>query len=378
MQVLEATFGGTRKYLLDLAYNLPEDRFAQHLVVSTLRDPGFAEDVQRLRDFGHTVTVVPMRRQISPGSDLAGYRRIRALVKSWQPDIVHSHSSKAGFLARMAASGLPVAALYTPHCFAFQMRVSSLRRWTYLQLERFAGRRTDIVVLPSESQRELTVKAGVVPKSRTSVVPTGVAPEKMKPEKAAAEIRASLDIPSGVTVLGTVALLSQQKGHMYLLRAMTRLCENRDIVLLLAGDGPLRKSLQELADRLKVTECVRFLGYRDDIPNLLGALDLFVLPSLWEGLPYALLEAMAAKVPVVTTDIPGNSDIVDGSTTGWLAPPADSDGLAKVIMQALSDPGEMHRRVQQGYDRILAGHTLSHMIDGYIELYAGAGEKSGW
>ncbi len=378
MQVLEATFGGTRKYLLDLAYHLPEDRFSQHLVVSTLRDPGFARDVQRLREFGHTVTVVQMRRQISPGSDIAAFRQIRGLIKSWEPDVVHSHSSKAGFVARMAAAGLPVASLYTPHCFAFQMRLSSVRRWMYLQLERFAGRHTDLLVLPSQSQQELAVSARVVPRSKTRVVPTGVAPEKLKPNRTATQVRQSLDIPADATVLGTVALLSQQKGHKYLLQALPGLCQDRDIVLLLAGDGPLQQPLKQLAARLSVAECVRFLGYREDIPELLAALDLFVLPSLWEGLPYALLEAMAAKVPVVTTDIPGNNDLVDGATTGWLAAAGDAEGLAAAITEALSDTDEKHRRAHAGYDRILAGHTLSHMINGYIELYSSAGEKSGW
>lgn len=378
MQVLEATWGGTRKYLLDLAYGLPRQRFDQHLVVSTLRDPGFTEEIDALREYGHEVTVVPMRREISPISDLRAFLKIRKLISTWHPHVVHSHSSKAGFLARMAGIGMPAVILYTPHCFAFQMRLSSVRRAMYLYLERFAGRFTDLLVLPSESQRQVAIAAGVVPAAKTSVVPTGIDPEAMEPTTSPAQMREQLDLSPDETVITTVALLSNQKGHRYLLAALRELAESHQFTALIVGDGPLEDSLRMQAQRRGLDECVRFLGHREDVANILGISDLFVLPSLWEGLPYALIEAMAAQVPVIATDISGNRALVDGSTTGWLAAPADSTALAEAIRSALDNAAQAQSRARLAKELVHREHTLQQMMDRYAQIYESAGATSDW
>ncbi len=373
MQVLEASVGGTRHYLLDLAYNLPAEHFEQHAVVSTLRDPAFAEDIQRMRAAGVQVTEVPMRRNISPRSDWECYRQIRRIIGQWRPQVIHSHSSKAGFLARMAARSARCANLYTPHCFAFQMRVGQRKQWMYRTLERLAGRHTDWLVLPCESQRQIALEARVVPPEKIAIIATGVRPGDYQSEAEAYEVRERLGVAESCLALGTVAALTPQKGHGYLLDAFAEASRDTEAVLLLAGTGEEYAALVEQAEGLGIAGKVRFLGQRDDVGDVLRALDVFVLPSLWEGLPYGLLEAMAAGVPVVTTDIPGNADLIDGRTNGWLAAPASAGSLAAALREAMSDAAERARRASAAKQLVETHYTLDGMIAGYAELYARVG-----
>lgn len=374
MQVLEATVGGTRHYLLDLAFNLPRDRFAQHLLVSTQRDPSFSSDIDRLREAGITVTVVPMLRNIHPLSDLRCYRQIMGEIRTWKPHVVHSHSSKAGFLTRLAARNCDCARLYSPHCFAFRMSGGQVRRAFYRDLERLAGRHTDLLVMPCESERKIAIAQGIVPSEKVVVIPTGLRIEDYQSPMPRDEARARLGLSSDATVIGTVGALNEQKGHVYLLEAFARLHRD-DAILLLVGEGRRRKILLELATSLGIAARVRFIGQRDDVPELLRTLDIFVLPSLWEGLPYALLEATAAGVPLVTSDIPGCADIADGTSNGWLAPARTVKPLRNALAEALSDRQEAARRAANALKLVRAKHTLEHMIDSYSELYARLGAE---
>jgi len=376
MQVLEATVGGTRRYLLDLAYNLPADQFDQHLVVSTTRDSAFEKDITRLRQNDLHVSVVPMRRKISPLSDLQAFFAIRALIRSWKPHVIHSHSSKAGFIARMAARSSRAANLYSPHCFAFQMQISPLQRLLYIQLERWAGRFTDCLVLPCPSQQHVATKARIVPADRIVVIPTGVQVSDFVSKTGTEQMRQELGIGQRQAVIGTVAALTKQKGHIYLLEAVAKVVKRSDAVLLLAGHGDKEVVLQELAQRLEIADRVQFLGQRDDIPRLLGALDLFVLPSLWEGLSYSLLEAMATGVPVVTTDISGSVDLIDGNTTGWLVQPANAPALADAIIAALANPDEARHRSQNARQLVQSQYSIENMMNKYIHLYTKAAKKA--
>ena len=371
IQVLEATVGGTRHYLLDLAFSLPPDQFHQHIIVSALRDARFRQDIERIRSAGLEVTEVPMRRNISPVSDFQCMRHIRRIIRQWRPQIVHSHSSKAGFLARVAARSLNSASLYSPHCFAFQMRFSSPRRTIYTQLERFAARYTDLFVLASETDREDAIAHGVASPRNTVIIPTGINAHDYRSRADVGDLRRALGISQFDAVIGTVAVLTPQKGHRYLLEAFAKLPDSA--VLLLAGDGPERSNLINQADALGIADRVKFLGRRDDVPDVLAAMDIFVLPSLWESLPYVLLEAMAAEVPIVATDVPGTAGLIGPDTHGWLASPADPTALADTIRRALANPRAAAEKAAAARRFVETHHSLEKMIAAYVELYQQAG-----
>jgi glycosyltransferase involved in cell wall biosynthesis len=175
-----------------------------------------------------------------------------------------------------------------------------------------------------------------------------------------------LGIPEEARLVGTVGALTPQKGLEHLVRAAATVRrEPLEAHFVIAGEGSLRGGLERLAKALGCAQTVHFLGHRPDIPELLAALDLFVLPSLWEGLPYALLEAGAAGVPIVATRVPGNLDLIRDGETGRLANPADALDLAVQIVEALGDENRaamalrLQRIVEQEYtlERMTAGHA---------------------
>lgn len=370
LHVLEATVGGTRRHVLDLCLGLPPERFQQHLVYSSLRDPQFEADAQQLHEAGIEVTSLPMRRQIEPVEDWYCFGRLRSIIRQWQPQIVHGHSAKAGFLSRLAARNLPgVCSLYNPHGFPFQMRTSPLKHRLYVALERYAARYTDGLVATCESQRTLALEHRLLPDEKITVIPNGIRTQQFSVAVDRLMLRHELGLPEQAAVIGCIAALSPQKGVQFLLQAFPAVRrETPDAHLLLVGEGVLRPSLQRLANSLHVAEAVHFAGLRSDIPQILKALDLFVLPSLWEGLPYALLEAGAAGLPVVASDIPGNHDLIEHGVTGRLVRPADAPGLAAQITGALSDPATLTQAAAL-HQLIESRYTLAHMVSAHATLY---------
>jgi glycosyltransferase involved in cell wall biosynthesis len=370
LHILEATVGGTRRHLLDLSLGLPPERFRQHLVYSSIRSPQFEADAQQLREAGLEVTSLPMRRQIEPVEDWFCLRQLKAIIRQWQPQIVHGHSAKGGFLSRLAAREMPgVCSLYNPHGFPFQMRTSPLKHRLYVALERYAARYTDGLIATCESQRALALEHRLLPDEKITVIPNGIRTEQFAVAVDRSALRRELGLPEQATVIGCIAALSPQKGVQFLVEALPEVRRKvPDAHVLLVGDGLLRPSLQRLAKSLHVAEAVHFAGLRSDVPQILKALDLFVLPSLWEGLPYALLEAGAAGLPVVATDIPGNHDVIEHGVTGRLAKPAAAADLAAQIIAALSDPATpthaaaLHRLIETRY-------TLAKMVSAHAELY---------
>lgn len=370
--VLEATVGGTRQYLMDVCLGLPRERFRQTAVVSCERDPGFVLDADRLSDAGVSVKFVPMRREISPLADLRALRGLSRFFRRHDFDVIHCHSAKAGFLGRWAArrARSRAAVAYSPHAFAFQMRAGALRRWLYLALERWAGRWTDLLITACESERSLAVAHRIVPRERTVVVPTGIDLSRFTAEGASAAFRERLGVPPQHRLVGAVGAVVAQKGHSYLVEAAQTVIERfPHTTFVIAGEGPLRRPLEERAQALGLGRRMRFLGHRDDIPDLLASLDLFVLPSLWEGLPYALLEAMAAGVPVVATDIAGVTDLIRPADTGHLTGAGSAGGLAEAMLAALEDEGASARMAARAREVVASGHSREGMLAALAEVY---------
>ena len=370
LHVLEATVGGTRRHLLDLCQNLPRERFQQHLVYSSIRSAGFESDAQRLREAGIEATPLPMRREIEPAEDWHCLQALTRIIQERQPQIVHGHSAKGGFLARLAAHRVPsVRTVYNPHGFPFQMRTSALKHHLYIHLERHAARYTDALVAACEGQKAIALQCGLLPPERISVIPNGINSDEFSVPVDREAIRRELGVPPEAPLVGTVAALSPQKGLDYLIRAAAAVRRERpETHFLLVGEGVLRGSLERLAKSLGVAEGIHFAGARTDVPRVLAALDLFVLPSLWEGLPYALLEAGAAGLPVIATDIPGNCEVIRRGETGYLAKAADALDLTVRLFEALDDPASatVAAALQQ---LVRTEYTLERMIAGHVELY---------
>ena len=207
--------------------------------------------------------------------------------------------------------------------------------------------------------------------------PSGVAPFRMADPAERLRALDGLDIPAGARLVGTMARLVWEKGLSHLLEAWREVQQaEAGAILLLAGDGPERAALEAQADSLSLHGSVRFLGMREDVAALLGSLDVFVMPSVSEGLPLALLEAMSAGLPVVATNVGGMPDALAAGAAGIIVRAADPQALSAAILRLLRDPVAASQLGEAGAARFRARYTAEAMAHAYQSLYLAAESRS--
>jgi glycosyltransferase involved in cell wall biosynthesis len=323
-----SAFGGAEQAILTLLEGLDRDRWAPTLVHHPA--PGIEPLVRGAHAIGVPTWSVP---RMDPG--LHGLARLPGFVtavRSRRPAIVHAHLTWP-LACQYALLGSWLAR--TPAVVAtVQLHVSvSLSRRVDIQ-QRLSTRFVDRYIAVSEHVRDRVVDEYRWPRDKVDVVPNSVAWRDFDPPAGSTTRAGITDDPAAPLAL-VPARLEDQKGHVHLLEAATRLPEVR---FALAGDGSRRAALEARARALGVADRVRFLGHRDDMPALLAASDIVVLPSLSEGLPIALLEAMAAGTPVIASAIGGVNELVRSGENGLLVPPRDPAALASAIRTLTSDP----------------------------------------
>ncbi len=355
-------WGGAQHVVYLLARHL-----RQHYDVSVACAPG-GQLVERLGREGVRVIAVPeFVRALHPWRDLAALVRLVRLIRQERYDIVHAHSTKAGFLGRLAArlAGVPVV-LFTAHGWAFTEGRVWWKRAALALVERFCGLLSTTLVCVSRHDHDLARRFRVASAGRLVTIRPGVDPApfgRVDPRAA----RLALGIRSG-PVVGFIGRLARPKEPLDLLEAMSRLSQG---TLLIAGAGPLRPKIERFARRHALEDRVLLLGSREDVPDLLAAMDIFVLPSRWEGLPLAVIEAMMAGLPVLATAVGGVPELVEDGVTGLLVPPRDPEALAWALARLLSDPPLRRRMGAAGREKALREFRIDRMLEETSRLYEG-------
>lgn len=372
-QVMECTIGGTRRHIRELTSGLATCGVDVTLYASAVRDPTFREDLGAIAAAGARVVELPMVRAITPRLDFAQMLRLRGAFRAERFDVVHTHSSKAGALGRVAAclvSPRP-RLVHTPHTFAFNFtaQFSANKRRLFLGIERVLGRRTDALVHVSASEREEGLALGIVAPERAVVIENGI-DASVYSRGARERVRREWGVGDDEFVLGTVGLLNEAKGHGDLVDAAARLAPRLPrLRVMIVGEGDLRASLERRIAGHGLESVVRLLGYRRDVPDVMAGFDAFCLPSLWEGLPYVVLEAQAAGLATIVTDVNGSRDIVRADVTGLVTPKADPNALAGAIERLVADRSLRDRLAVAGRERVTSHYALARMIDEHVALY---------
>ena len=332
--------------------------------------------LDRARSHGgiRTVEVPDLVRHIAPVRDLRCRSWLRRLIREHRPDVVHTHSSKAGILGRLAAraEGVP-AVVHTIHGLPFHPYQSGIRNALYIGLERMAARRCDAIVCVADAMREQALAAGVGRPELYSTIYSGMETESFIGASCdPAGWRARHGFGPGDFVVGTVARLAELKGHDDLLKAMqgTLLAES-PIKFLWVGDGYLGAQLRRQVEKLGLGDRVVFTGALppDQMPVVMRSIDLLVHPSLREGLPRTVPQALLSGTPVVAYDVDGTREVVIDGETGRLVAPRDIEGLARSIMRAWSDPGLEGRLAQRGGELCRGMFPAKRMVDELEGLY---------
>jgi glycosyltransferase involved in cell wall biosynthesis len=310
---------------------------------------------------------------IRPLRDALALVRLVAAMREAKPALLHTHSSKAGILGRAAARIARVPrVVHTVHGWSFNDTQPPLARRLYRALERTAARGTDRIVCVSEADRLEGIESGIGRPEAYRLVRSGIDPEEFAARPGAREqVRESLGIGPGAVLVGTVACLKPQKAPLdFVEAAAAALRADPRLRFVVAGDGELRGAVEARARDLGLGERFRLLGWRRDVPALLSALDLFVLTSLFEGLPRAVLQAMVAGVPVVATAVGGTPEVVRDGETGLLVPPGDPAAAAAAIVRLAGDPEGARRLAAAASMRIGEEFEIRGMVRTLDELYS--------
>ena len=309
-------------------------------------------------------------RPISLALDRRALQRLVGVVRRLQPQVVHTHSSKAGVLGRLAARiGRAPVVVHSIHGFGFTPLQPGPVRMLYVIAERVMARWTDHFVAVSESNLRAGRALGLFPPERASVIRSGIELGRFRSPAGGREARERLGVPEGAPLVVQVGNFKPQKAPLDFVRVAAAVARQAPGAwFVMVGDGELRAAAEELASDLAVAGRIVFCGWWDDIPGLLAASRVSVLTSRHEGLPRAAVESLAAGVPVVATAVDGTPEVVKDGRNGFLVEAGDVAGLARRVSQLLCDDG-LHRRLAAAAGEGLDEFDIDRMVREQEELY---------
>ncbi len=352
--VEELTIGGLEKVLASIVLNLNKKKF--NVSVWCLREGGYFAD--KLVKEGIDVKILHIYTSRNPLSIYKLYR----LLKIHQFDIIHTHAYSAGIIGRISAflAGVPVIISHNHSIYDFYNRYYHLVEWILSLI-------TDRVICISEEVNRFTNETQRINSRKLITIHNGIDDDCAVIENRGSDLKNELGISLNHSVIGTIAHLEEHKGHKYLLEAASLLLSSkRDISFLFVGEGTLKEKLKKLCVDLKIENNIIFVGERSDISEILFSIDIFVLPSLREGLGLAILEAMACGKPVIATNVGGIPEIVKDGVSGILVPPKDPKSLYRAMSDLLDDREkceEMGRFGKRVYDESFRARTMVGKIE---------------
>jgi sugar transferase (PEP-CTERM/EpsH1 system associated) len=347
--------GGLENGVVNVINRLDESRF--HSSVTCLQASGaFAARI-------HRADVAVHEMGLKAGNDLGLPLRLARLFRRTKTDIVHTRNAEAFFYGFAGARLARVPALI--HSEHGRVLPDTPRR---MAVQRWLLRFTDAAFSVSDQLRRDLQTHVRVPEGRFEVIYNGVDVDRIASADRAAARRA-LGVSDRTIVIGSVGRLVPVKNYELLIRAFARLAPTAEICLVFIGEGPERATLERAAADCGIAGRTKLLGHREDVADLLVGLDIFVLPSLSEGMSNTLLEAMAAGVPAVASDVGGNREIVADGQSGLLFPSKDEAALSRHLQGLVDDPAFRARLGRAGYDRVMREFSMAAMIRKYEALY---------
>ena len=353
--------GGAENVVVNIARGLDRERF--DLAVCCTRELGVL--ASRLSDQGVEVRLVgPQRRALRHLTPL----RLQRLIWQWRPDVVHTH----GVPAMLHTGPLSLLGTLPPWVHTFHFGNYGPPRDRDSKMERAFSRRATRLIAVSDAQRAALIRHYDVRPDHIATIHNGVGENPFVNDPTTrTRKRAELGLGADAIVLGCVAVLSEQKGIPYFLQAAdTILAHDPRIRIVIVGGGPHEAPLRQQAAALACGERILFTGWRPDSLEILPALDMFVMPSLWEAMPMVLLEAMAARRPIVVTDVGENRAIVQDGRCGVVIPPRNAEAISTAVLSLLAQPDSANEMGARAEVRFREHFTTAHMVAAYERLFA--------
>lgn len=319
--------------------------------------------------------VASLVRHLNFTSDLTALRHLVRLLRQERPQIVHTHTSKAGVLGRLAAwiTGTPVI-IHTPHGHIFYGHFGAVSSWVFLQIERVLAWITNSLIGLTAAERQEHLERGVGKAHRFAIVPSGIALDRFRHARTNGKILPEwFGCPPNAYIIGSVGWLTEIKGHRFLVDALALLKNDyANVHLVIIGTGDQHRALMHQSEQAGIRHTIHLLGHREDIEVCLAGFDCFVLPSLNEGMGRALIEAMVAGLPVIASRVGGIPAFIEDGQNGLLVPPGNSSALAGALGRILCDPTWANELGTRARRSIGPGYGIQAMVHAIEATYRDA------
>lgn len=363
--IADLRFGGAERIVYELSRLVDREKFEVRVCCLSDRRGGIKDWLEQA---GITVCCLDMRHK----ADLPRLLRLGRLINEWKPDIIQSHMFHSNIAARVIGKplGVPLV-ISTAHLVEFRFR--PWHRW----IDRNTMGLCDAVVSVSQAVQDFVRDQVRVPAHLLRVIRNGIDVHRYRDRSRREETRAGLGVSAHQKLLGGVGRLDRQKGFEYLIEAMALVRrEYPDCRLVIIGEGPQRPELERRIEELGLSSVVKLLGFQPNVPDLLSAFDVFCFPSVAEGLPLALCEAMAASLPTVASDIPPNAEVAREGETALLVPPGQPELLAHAILRLLRDDALAERLSRAAVKVVREEFSHERMVREYEAFYLSFFEKT--
>lgn len=366
--VLEASGGGAAKHVSLLANAFSEQGMEVHLVTSLERaSDSFLAELEKLRNTGVIVHSLPMKRDFDMFMDVRAIRQLSRLMKTEAFDIVHAHSTKAGFLLRLAVllAG-PQQVVYTPHCFYFA-GLSGWKRWIVARMEKTLAALTDRIILVSKNEMELAKRYAIGSDQKRVLIWNGIEPASIVEDN---RLRKSLNLPEGAQLVVGAGRLSVQKNWpFFITQSSTILARHPNAFFLLVGEGEEETSCRSLIRQQEMGAHLKLVTPADDIEQYLQLASVVANVSSWEGLSYVLLEAMQLGKPLVVSRVGGNPEAVKHGGNGLLFDLQSPEEFVEAVSTILANSELASQMGESGKQMIRSHFLLDSWIEKHLVVY---------
>ncbi len=358
---------GVQKAMMDILERLDRNRY--HITILCNAEGELTAAAARLNI--DCLILPELKREINPLFDLFAFIKLIRLIKQNRFLLVHTHSSKSGFIGRLAARAAGAkCVVHTVQGFAFHEYSSRLATFIIGLMERIAGRVTDRIIFVNQFDRTVALKMKLAPAEKMVTIPNGIDLAQFNPDGTEPIPADLVGIEKSNGIVGMVARLWEQKAPQDFIRSIPVVVKAiPNAKFLVIGDGHLKERLVKLSQELNIRDHVLFLGWRQDVKALLKILDVFVLTSLWEGLSVSILEAMASGKPVVATHIKGNNELVIDGETGFLVPAKNPQQVGERVLTLLMNRTLAQKMGLKGYQRVRENFSIENTVAKINQVY---------